>query len=154
MNITAILAGVAFIVGAGLAWNVQAWRWDADVAEMRQEQSNKLLETWADGQRKAIAVENQKEAIQNEFSAFKQAEALRDASIGVGVKRVYVRATCPAVSGATTNASGTASGAVELDPAYRSTLSDLRRAAAEQLRLLNVCRVELLNRSSQPGVSR
>jgi hypothetical protein len=148
VNITAILAGAAFVIGFGAAWNVQAWRWDAYVAELRQEQTSKLLESWADGERKALAAEDQKEAIQNEFNEFKQIEALRNASISAGVKRVYVRATCPAVSGAEANASGTSGGTVELDPAYRQTLSDLRSGAAEQLRLLNVCRAELKSRSA------
>lgn len=147
MNITAIFVGVAFVVGFGVAWNTQALRWDADVAEMRQEQTSKLLESWADGERKALQAEDQKEAIQNEFNKFKQIEALRNASIGSGATRVRVRATCPAVSGAEANASGTSGGTVELDPAYRQTLSDLRSGAAEQLRLLNVCRAELKSRS-------
>jgi hypothetical protein len=148
VNITAILAGAAFVVGSGLAWSVQAWRWDVDVAELRQEQTSKLLESWADGERKALAAEDQKEAIQNDFNQFKQIEALRNASIGSGATRVRVRATCPAMSSAEANASGTSSGAPELDPAYRQTLSDLRSGAAEQLRLLNVCRAELKSRSA------
>lgn len=148
MNITAILAGVAFVVGSGLAWNVQAWRWDADVAELRQEQAGKLLESWADGERKALASEDQKEAIQNDFNQFKQIEALRNASIGAGATRVRVRATCPAVPDPKADAGGISGGTAELDPAYRQTLSDLRSGAAEQLRLLNVCRAELKSRSA------
>ena len=148
VNIAAILAGAALVVGFGVAWNIQALRWDADVAELRQDQASKLLESWADGERKALAAEDQKEAIQNDFNEFKQIEALRNVSIGSGVKRVYVRAACPSVSGTEINASGTASGTAELDPAYRQALSDLRGGAAEQLRLLNVCRAELKSRSA------
>ena len=148
MNITLVASGVALVVGFGIAWNVQALRWDKDVADLRQEQSSKLIEAWADGERKTLAAENQKEAIQNDFNQFKQIEALRDASIGAGVKRVYVRATCPAVPSTEANASGTSVRTAELDPAYRRTLSNLRSGAAEQLRLLNFCRAELESRSA------
>lgn len=146
MNLTAILSGVAFVVGFGCAWNAQAWRWDADVAELRHEQDSKLLETWADGQRKALAAEDKKEEIQNDFETFKRAESERNAAIAGGTKRVYVRATCPSVSGASTDSSGAKAGTAELDPAYRQALSDLRSGATEQLRLLNVCRAELMAR--------
>jgi len=148
MNMTLAASGLALVVGFGVAWNVQALRWDKDVADLRQDQSSKLIESWADGERKTLAAENQKEAIQNEFDQFKQIEALRDASISAGTKRVHVRATCPAVSGTEANAGGAKSGTVELDPAYQRTLSNLRSGAAEQLRLLNFCRAELKSRSA------
>lgn len=68
-----------------------------------------------------------------------QLENDRDAAIAAGTQRVHVRARCPAGDGmpATTAAAGGADAAApELDPAYRSALSDLRRraqAAAEQI---------------------
>lgn len=139
---------VGLISGFGIAWNWQGQRWDADVAELRQEQSNKLIEAWAEGQRKASAVEDQKEVVQNEFEAFKKSESERNIAINSGVKRVYVRAACPSVPSTSSNAGGVTSGTAELDPAYRQTLSDLRSSAAEQLKLLNVCRAELSGRSS------
>lgn len=148
MNITAMLAGVALVVGFGCAWSVQAWRWDADVADLHRAQDNKLIESWADGERKAATAEDKKEAIQNDFNEFRKAEVERNAAVGTGVRRVYVRATCPSVPNPEANTSGVKGGSAELDPAYRQTLSDLRSGAAEQLRLLNVCRIELKSRSA------
>lgn len=74
-------------------------------------------------------------------------EDSRDVRVDTRVERVYVRATCPSVPTAAADAGGAGAGAAELDPAYRRTLSQLRRAAREQLRLLNFCRAELRARS-------
>lgn len=75
----------------------------------------------------------------------------RDSRIDSGVERVYVRASCPSLPAVTPDAGGTGGGAAELDPAYRKTLSDLRRGAEEQLALLNFCRAELRARSLGDG---
>lgn len=138
-----IAAFVALITGFGIAWNWQAQRWDADVKTIRKDYADATEKARKDQDARIEAAENQKEDIQNAFDAFRRAEDERNASIDRGVQRVYVRAKCPAMPAASTDSSGTASGTAELDPAYRSTLSALRRGAAEQLRLLNICRAEL-----------
>lgn len=137
----------AVAAGAFLAaWLVQGWRWDADVAKIRLAASSELSAVYEERDRKIGEAENQKEAVQNEFNAFKQSEGERNAAVSASVKRVYVRANCPSVPETSTGASRAASGSAELDPAYRQTLSDLRVGAEEQRRLLNVCRAELMIR--------
>lgn len=56
----------------------------------------------------------------------------RDAAIAAGAKRVYVRANCPAMSETSGTTAGANAVAAELDPAYRSTLSELRRRDREK----------------------
>lgn len=141
-----ITAFVALITGFGIAWNWQAQRWDADVATIRKDYADATEKARKDQDARIEAAENQKENIQNAFDAFRRAEDERNASIDRGVQRVYVRAKCPAVPAISTDSSRAESGAAELDPAYRSTLSALRRGAEEQLRLLNICRAELMAR--------
>lgn len=143
MKITIIASFIALITGFGIAWNWQAQRWDADASRMRAEHLE-AIENAREAQDARIEVaEKQKEDIQNAFDAFRRAEDERNANLDRGVQRVYVRASCPAVPSATGDSGRASSGTAELDPAYRSTLSALRRGAEEQLRLLNICRAEL-----------
>ncbi len=137
---------VAALAGFGVGWYIQGLRWDAKVAEMRDTQSRDLAAAYADRDAKVEQAERKKEEVNNEYEAFKAAEAKRNAGISAGTQRVYVRATCPSVPATQANTSRTEIGTAELDPAYRQALSDLRAGAAEQLRLLNVCRAELMSR--------
>jgi prophage endopeptidase len=137
---------LAFLLGAAGAYYVQGLRWDSDVAEIRQNASEDLSAAYKNRDLQIWAAEARKEQVQNEYLAFKDSEAKRNADVAAGVKRVYVRATCPAVSGAASNTGGVESGTAELDSNYRQALSDLRSGAQEQLRLLNVCRAELMAR--------
>lgn len=137
---------LAALLGAAGGWYVQGLRWDASEAELRDAQSAALAAAHDDRDAKVKAAEDKKEVVEREFNDFKKGEADRDDAIGSGVKRVYVRASCPAVPAVETDTGRAASGTAELDPAYRQTLSDLRRGAAEQLRLLNLCRAELIAR--------
>ncbi len=120
---------------------MQGLRWDESEATLRKDQLEALQAAHDDRDAKVKAAEDKKEVVEREFNDFKKAESARDDAIGSGVKRVYVRASCPSVPAAETD-----TGRAELDPAYRQTLSDLRRGAAEQLRLLNLCRAELIAR--------
>lgn len=138
-----IVAFVAMVTGFGIAWNWQAQRWDADVAKIRKDYSDATEKARKDQDARIETAENQKEDIQNAFDAFRSAEDERNANLDRGIQRVYVRASCPAVPATSTDPGRTSSGTAELDPAYRSTLSALRRGAEEQLRLLNICRAEL-----------
>lgn len=143
MKTILIAAFVALITGFGIAWNWQAQRWDADVATIRKDYADATEKARKDQDARIEAAENQKEIIQNAFDAFRRAEDERSASIDRGIQRVYVRAKCPAVPTASADSSRVESGTAELDPAYRSTLSALRRGTAEQLRLLNICRAQI-----------
>lgn len=134
------------LLGLAGGWYVQGLRWGESEATLRKDQLESLQAAHDERDAKVKAAEDKKEVVEREFNDFKKAEADRDDAIGSGVKRVYVRASCPAVPAAETDTSRAASGTAELDPAYRQTLSDLRRGAAEQLRLLNLCRAELIAR--------
>ena len=146
MKTIIIASFIAFITGFGIAWNWQAQRWDADVATIRKDYSDEAEKARQDQDARIKAAENQKEDIQNAFDAFRRAEDERNAAIDRGVQRVYVRAKCPTVPAISPDPGRAESGTAELDPAYRSTLSALRRGAEEQLRLLKICRVELMAR--------
>lgn len=137
---------LAAIIGAVSAYYVQGLRWDAEVASIRDSASSELAAAYEQQAEKVKALEARKEELQNEYLAFKDAEAKRNADIGSGVKRVYVRATCPAVPAASTDTGRIEVGSAELDSAARRTLSDLRIGVEEQRRLLNVCRAELMTR--------
>ena len=143
MKTILIVAFVSLITGFGIAWNLQAQRWDADVATIRENYADESEKVRKDQDARIEAAENQKEDIQNAFDAFRRAEDERNANLDRGVQRVYVRAKCPAVPAAPADSGRVESGAAELDPAYRSTLSALRRGSAEQLRLLNICRAQI-----------
>lgn len=138
-----IALGMAALVGFGCAWNVQAWRWDADAARLRDQSSKALVLAYADRDEKITKAEARKEEIQIEFDKFKAGEADRDTAIDRGERVVYVRANCPSVPSASANPGRVESGTAELDPAYRRTLSKLRQGVEEQRRLLNACRAEL-----------
>lgn len=141
-----IAAFVALIAGFGIAWSWQGQRWDADVSAIRKKQSDNLLAAYQDREARIAEAESKKEEIQNAFDAFRAAEDKRNADIGSGTQRVYVRANCPAVPATKAYPSRTPSGTAELNPAYRSALSALRRGVEEQRRLLNSCRAELMAR--------
>jgi hypothetical protein len=143
MKTILIASFVSLVTGLGIAWNWQAQRWDADVAKIRGSYANEALKMRVEQEFRIAAAESQKEQIQNDFDAFRRAEDERNANLDSGVQRVYVRAKCPSVPAASPNPGRTESATAELDPAYRSTLSTLRRGAEEQLRLLNICRAEL-----------
>lgn len=143
---TAFTYLLACSLGAAGAYYVQGLRWDSDLAEIRQKASDELSTAYKNRDLQIWATEARKEQVQNEYLAFKDSEAKRNADVTAGSKRVYVRATCPAVSGTSSSASGIESGTAELDSNYRQALSDLRSGAQEQLRLLNVCRAELMPR--------
>lgn len=134
------------LIGASGGWYIQGLRWDASEAKLRDAQSAALSAAYDDRDAKIEAAENRKEVIEREFNDFKKAESVRDDAINAGTQRVYVRASCPAVPEAEADTGRAESGAAELDPAYRQTLSDLRRGAEEQLKLLNKCRAELIDR--------
>lgn len=134
------------LIGAAGGWYVQGLRWDASEAKLRGEQSEALRKVYIDRDTRVAAAEDKKEVVEREFNDFKKTETARDGDINTGVKRVYVRASCPAMPAAEADTGRASGGSVELDPAYRQTLSDLRRGAAEQLRLLNLCRAELIAR--------
>lgn len=143
MKTVIIASFIALLTGFGVAWNWQAQRWDADVAKVRKNYSDEAEKARKEQDARIEIAENQKEDIQNAFEAFRRAEDERNAAIDRGDQRVHVRANCPSVPSAATNTSRIKVGTAELDPAYRSTLSALRRGAEEQLRLLNICRAEL-----------
>lgn len=73
------------------------------------------------------------QGLANAESKSVQAENERDRIIAAGAQRVYVRARCPdSVPPDPTSTHPNNAATTELDPAYRQTLSDLRRSIHSQ----------------------
>lgn len=145
-----ISAAVSVLLGFGAGWSVNGWRLNSTVSEAKAERAtltSKIESERADAADKIRAAERKHGlALADLSSALHEArvknevyESDRDAAISAGRQRVYVRARCPSGNGlseaaATTEGNNAAS--PELDPAYRRTLSELRRnakSAAEQI---------------------
>lgn len=94
------------------------------------------------------AEEARKEYLEYQKNAKSEIDDL-ERRIANGSKRLYVKAKCPAVPATAANASGTGSGAAELDATATRSYFDLERGLAKQYSLLQLCRRELRNRSAQ-----
>lgn len=99
----------------------------ADIATARAEGEAKAR---AAEQQSAMTIADISQRLHDTEVHNAQLESDRNAAIAAGTQRVYVRASCPPSGSKPENTAAT-SGAndagIELDPAYRSTLSDLRR---------------------------
>lgn len=93
-------------------------------------------------------VQFQRAALENELEKALDENRRLDDRIASGANRVYVRATCPAVSATTANASGSSPVAAELDPRYRPVVSRLRERAILAETWARKCQVELRGRSA------
>lgn len=134
-----VLTGMYGAYRHGVTVTDNAWTARHAEALAAQAAERDILLTERERRRAALAA--QLKAAQDENDA-------RDGRIAAGIERVYVRASCPELPATPANAGRAGAGAAELDPAYRHTLSQLRRAADQQLALLNLCRAELQLRSA------
>lgn len=94
------------------------------------------------------SVEFQREGLEKELEKALDENRRLDDRIASGAERVYVRATCPAVPAAASNASGSSPVAAELDPRYRPVVSRLRERAIAAETWAKKCQVELRSRSA------
>lgn len=144
--------GAVFALGLAIAGTVQGWRYGEREARAEKAAAESQLAAveaaGAEFVRQNTETERRRYLLAAQSKSDDDAENSRDGRIAAGVERVYVRASCPSVRPAAADAGGAGTGAAELDAAYRHALSQLRREASEQLRLLNFCRSELRARSA------
>ena len=135
------------------AWYVQGLRWDKDVASIRESASDARSEAVGDINSQLIQSRAETESIRATYLSEKE-KANREIDdlerrVTAGPERLYIKAKCPAgVPGAGTDASGTGSGAAELDADSTRTYLALERGLSEQYRLLQFCQSELKKRSA------
>ncbi len=148
----------AAIVGAGVAWTVQGWRYGEQLASQRATRSDEV----AEGQRQAreilarryvaVAEINERNA-RAEWAAYGgmrnaqiQDDGLR-ADVDAGRQRLHVRAACSAAGRGVPEASATAGvdhGArPELDPAARSDYFALRAGIQQVTAQLEACQARM-----------
>ena len=145
---------LAFVIGAGGAWYVQAIRWDNDVQE-RDLATAQAIQANVDAvNQQLIASREQTEAIRQTFIDYKAGKenetSALERAVADGTKRLSIRATCPAaVRTDGTLSGGTGGGTAELEPAARSDYYALRRGLDQQYGLLQFCRSELRKRSAR-----
>lgn len=135
------------------AWYVQGLRWDKDVRSIGLASANATVEAVGAINIQLIQSRAETESIRATYLSEKE-KANREIDdlerrVTAGPERLYIKAKCPAdVPGAGTDASGTGSGAAELDPIASGYYFALERGLADQYRLLQFCRAELKRRSA------
>lgn len=135
------------------AWYVQGLRWDKDVKETSLASAKATVAAVDAINSQLIQSRAETESIRATYLSEKE-KANREIDdlerrVTAGPERLYIKAKCPAaVPGAGTDASGTGSGAAELDATSTGFYFALERGLAEQYRLLQFCRAELKKRSA------
>ena len=149
---------VGAIVAGGAAWNAQGWRYGAEIASMKADQSARVAES----QRQAREILERRVAevgqinernAKAEWAAYGgmrnaqvQDDALR-ADVDAGRQRLHVAASCAAASGGMPQAGASArvgDGArAELDPAARSDYFALRAGIRRLTAQLEACQARL-----------
>jgi prophage endopeptidase len=143
----------AAAIGFSAAWGVQSLRWTAsdldnenrvkaDIAQQVNAVNQKLIESRAETER------NRAEYLEQQKNAKAEIDDL-ERRVAAGPERLYIKAKCPAVPATGADASGTGSGAAELDSTATRSYFALERGLAEQYGLLQLCRRELRKRSAQ-----
>lgn len=146
---------LAFLVGAGGAGYVQGLRWDNDVADIRHDNDVAISANVDAVNQQLIASRVQTEAIRTTFIEYKAGKenetSALERAVADGTKRLWVKASCPAVRTDGTVPGGAVSGTAELDASARQDYYALRRGLERQYAELQFCRSELRKRSSSPN---
>ena len=135
------------------AWYVQGLRWNEDVKEISLASANATVAAVDAINSQLIQSRAETESIRATYLSEKE-KANREIDdlerrVTAGHERLYIKAKCPSgVPGAGTDASGTGTGAAELDATSTRTYLALERGLAEQYQLLQFCRGELKKRSA------
>ena len=144
---------IALSIGFGGAWYVQGLRWEEDVKEISLASANATIAAVEAInsqliQSRAETESNRKTYLSEKEKANREIDDL-ERRVTAGPERLYIKAKCPAgVPGAGTDASGTGSGAAELDATSTRTYLALERGLSDQYRLLQFCQSELKKRSA------
>lgn len=135
------------------AWYVQGLRWDKDVKDAGIASAkatvaavgainNQLIHSRAESESIRAIYLSEKEKANREIDDLER-------RVTAGPERLYIKAKCPSgVPGAGTDASGTGTGAAELDATSTRTYLALERGLSEQYQLLQFCLGELKKRSA------
>lgn len=154
----ALAALFGALVSGGAAWTAQGWRYGAQIATMRADESDRVAES----QRQAREILQRRHAEVGEInernakaewaaygglrSAQTKDEGLR-ADVDAGRQRLHVNAACPAASGGVSeagSASRVGNGArPELDPTARSDYFALRAGIQQLTAQLAACQARL-----------
>lgn len=154
--VVAALGGA--LIAGGAAWTAQGWRYGADIATMRADQSDRVAESQRQAreilQRRyaAVAEINERNA-KAEWAAYgglRSAQIEDDglrADVDAGRQRLHVAAACPAAGGGvpkTGAGAGLGNGArAELDPAARPDYFALRAGIRQLTAQLQACQARL-----------
>lgn len=124
-------------------------RWDAATMEAQTSEIESLGKLNA----AVVKAREETEAIRQVFIDFKAGKQREtddlERAVAAGTKRLSVKASCPALPGAGATASGTAGNTAILDADAGRNYYAYRRAYDAQFATLNLCRDELIKRSSK-----
>ncbi|WP_205736959.1 lysis system i-spanin subunit Rz [Achromobacter spanius] len=152
----ALLVGA--IVAGGAAWRVQGWRYGAEIAEMKADQSARIAESQRQAreilERRVAEVgqinERNAKAEWAAYGGMRNAQVQDDglrADVDAGRQRLHVVASCPASSGGVPKAragSGLGDGTrAELDPAARPDYFALRAGIQQVTAQLDACQARI-----------
>lgn len=144
----ALLAALSF----GAAWYVQGLRWDSDVADRERVTAEAIAVNVTAVNDHLIESRKESEQIRTTFIEYKKGAESEisdlERRVTAGPERLYIKASCPAVSTTGAYASRTSAGTAELDAAAARNYFALERGLAEQYGLLQLCRGELKKRSA------
>lgn len=144
----ALLAALSF----GAAWYVQGLRWDSDVADRERVTAEAIAANVTAVNEHLIESRKESEQIRATFIEYKKGVESEisdlERRVTAGPERLYIKASCPAVSATGANASRAIAGTAELDATATRNYFALERGLAEQFALLQLCRSELKKRSA------
>ena len=153
LKLAAAVSVLGLCVGFAGAWYIQGLRWDVDVKRFSLSAANATVAAVGAINENLVKSRAETESIRATYLSEKE-KANREIDdlerrVTAGPERLYIKAKCPAgVPGAGSDASGTGTGAAELDATSTRTYLALERGLSEQYRLLQFCRAELKKRSA------
>lgn len=147
-----IMAAVA-LASFGAGWFIQGLRWDIDAQAHQLESAKAISANVSAVAAKMDADRIESEQIRAAYLEYKKGAELEisdlESRISRGPERLYIKANCPAVPPARTDASRASAGTAELDATATGYYFALERGLAQQYSLLQLCRSELKKRSQQ-----
>lgn len=152
MNVALLRYGGLFLAGFLAAFYLQGLRWDNDVAHQERAAAETLATNVSVVAAQAQQSRLETEKIRASFLEYKAGATNEidklESRIASGPERLYIKAKCPAVPAAGTDAGRAGAGAAELDANSTRSYFALERGLAEQYALLQLCRGELKKRSA------
>lgn len=143
---------LALLLGAGSAWYVQDVRWSNDVHERDAAASAQIAANVSAVNEALVESQAQTEVIRSTFIKYKAGSEREitklESAVATGTVRLQLAAHAATVRSASGDASGATATTCELDASARQDYFTLRRGLDQQYALLQLCRSELIKRSS------